>query len=394
MKLPSKLAAGSAVAALVFGLASPALATNLKTKHGNETVGCNVAWDASAVMNTQLTNKTEGYSGLMVDRNGDPVNGFTNGGYIKSVWPTNEEDEPHYTKGDPGLLEVTHFYNGGSEDNKGLVAVKGTQPNWRTVVATDYAIKNAKVTLHAPADMKVEAWSYLPSDRLNGDTPFDVNGYLHKWGKPYDSYTYPSTAEKVASDDGNGNVTLDLGDLNAKDGRVLQLTGQMIPGERMDQNYVASATLTGEYDPEAGIKDCPTPAPTDTSDPTPSESGEPTPSESGNPTPSESGEPTPSQSGNPTPSESGTATPSASGSATATPLESTTSAPAPGSDAPSDDAPQPGDNGDGGDNGGDGDNGGNLPRTGSDAVAPLLAAGGALLLVGAGVLLVARRRRS
>ena len=49
--------------------------------------------------------------------------------------------------------------------------------------------------------------------------------------------------------------------------------------------------------------------------------------------------------------------------------------------------------GGGGGGGGTGTNGGGLPRTGSDAVVPMLASGLALIAIGSGVVVVSRRRR-
>ena len=69
----------------------------------------------------------------------------------------------------------------------------------------------------------------------------------------------------------------------------------------------------------------------------------------------------------------------------------------PVSPAPTPSASPAGDSGAGGGGGGGGtgtDGGGSLPTTGSNAVIPMAASGIALVLVGATVVVVARRRRS
>ncbi len=333
-------------------------------------------------MNTQLTNDDPEYPGLMA-KGGKPVD-YSNGGYIESVSPSLDNG--------PGIMEVTHFYNGNTETtaNGDQVAVDDTMPNWRTLISTDHEIKNAKLTFTAPADMEIteDSWHYVAPDEWDGAKT--VNDYVQGWSDTYKKYTWSIEPERSVTNADNGTFTIDLGDLPAGEGRVIIFNGHLKPGEKLSQNYVASAQLTGTYD--YGVEDCAAPADPSSTPATPPTTPE-TPSSTDTTTPGDTPSSTPSETSSGSPSDTPASTPSQTSTSASAPNPGGNpggDGPNPGSN-PGADAPNSGNNPGSDDNGGQ--PGGNLPRTGSDTVGPLLAVGAGLILLGAVSVLIARRNR-
>lgn len=214
-------------------LATGAAATNRLSKSGVETSGCAVTWRAATVMDVDLKDNDPNYPGLMTDLKGEAVKGglnaYTNGGYIMEV-------RPEY--GGSGILEINHWYN---------VTLDGVQtsfPNeltaaWRIPISTDYAMKNVTVTVTLP--------SYGAGSRTTFD-PVSSNSRMYLWGIPYTNYTWAQSPTVTATDKGGGVWTVQLGDLPAKTGTVIQFDFTVPAGTDLSQQYIAKATLTGRYD--------------------------------------------------------------------------------------------------------------------------------------------------
>lgn len=223
------IAAAVLLAVTGLGTVTAANATNGGTVTGNLSDGCAVNWRASAVLDADLTNDDPEYPGLMVDLQGNPVH-YTNGGYIEEVTSA---------FGDPGLFEMNHFYVGSGAN---LTQV------WRVPVATDYTIKDAKISFKLPLELQ-------GADVAVAFDPVSTNARIKDWGPTYAKYQWSQRAQAV--DNGDGTWTVSLGDLPRSAGTVFQFnvaigsTG-LTPVDR----FVASAELSGTYAPGTNGGNC------------------------------------------------------------------------------------------------------------------------------------------
>lgn len=216
---------------LVTWLAANATALNKGSVSGVHTTSCTVAWQAQTVMDTTLTNDDPTYPNLMVRPDGTPVD-YTNGGYISEV-------RPEY--GDPGLFEITHWYQGTSDGQ--------TLANWRIPIATDHDIANATVTVRLPSGSGFQ---------------FTSGANIVRWGTPYSTYTWTNPAITPTTDASGLVWTIPLDDLAAGTGVVIQFTGPVDPAVTTE-HQVATADLTGAYtlgDAPTCQAASPTPSPT------------------------------------------------------------------------------------------------------------------------------------
>lgn len=212
-----------------------ALATNQSTESGNGTEECAVQWDARAILDLDLADEQDGYTGLMTDHDGTPSNGYSNGGYLLGIHPL---------YGDPGIMELNHWYT-----NTKNPATDGTKQMWRLPIATDYAITGASVEVTLPA----------PITSLEFDEK-SVNHRMKDWGGAYATYAWspqadPDTVTWSQNADGSWSATVPLGDLGAKTGTVFQFAGEVPAGTDLTAPVQASARLTGEY--PMGQGECP-----------------------------------------------------------------------------------------------------------------------------------------
>lgn len=228
----TRFGAAVVAAAIAFtGVSSApaAHATNTGTVSGHLSDGCEVYWRASAVLDSDLTNDDSEYPGLMVDLGGAPVH-YTNGGYIEEVTPA---------LGDPGLLEMNHFYVGSGQTLTQM---------WRLPLATDYTINDATLDFTLPLELQ-------GADVAVTFDPVSTNARIKDWGPTYAKYSWAQRATAV--DNGNGSWTVDLGDLPRGMGTVFQFnvaigTTGLTPSDR----FVASAALSGTYPPGTSGGNC------------------------------------------------------------------------------------------------------------------------------------------
>ena len=218
----------AAILGLTIFAPTIASATNKGTESGDYSNAdtCVVDWRASTVMSTALTNDDPEYPGLMVDLAGQPVD-YSNGGYIQAVSPS---------FGDPGFLEITHFYYG-------LGAENATQV-WRPVISTDHAIKNATATFTLPE----EVIALVNSGRVTVtvDTA-SVNHRMKAWGGAYANYNWSPLPTDAVVNNGDGTYTINLGTMPRGTGTVLQFNVHYGTSGLIDpaQKYVADIKLTG-----------------------------------------------------------------------------------------------------------------------------------------------------
>ena len=213
-----------AVSALVLAWAgvTPALATNLGSESGNATEACAVVWDAAAVLDLDLNNTQDG-GGLMVGLDGTPVDGYSNGGYQTIVHPE---------LGDPGFLEINHWYNGPTSPT-----TRTTTGSWRIPVATDHTILNATMVVRLPAN----AGGYTFD-------PVSMNSRIGAWGAPYGDYTWAQRATQAPVGSATDTVrTINLGTLAAGTGTVFQFNFSVPAGTVLTDPLYATAQLTGTY---------------------------------------------------------------------------------------------------------------------------------------------------
>lgn len=219
----------AAILALALIVPQSAYACNAGTQSGNNSDGCTVRWDAKTIMTSLLTNDDPEYPNLMVDyETGEPVQGgqnaYTNGGYIQDV---------NKVKGDPGIMEIMHFYIGNGPN---LTQV------WRVAVATDYTMLNGKLTFRLPQEV-VEAGAPVTFDASS------TNARMKAWGGNYALYAWLNN-KATAVDNHDGTWTVDLGDLPRGEATVFQFNvnlGQtsFTPEDR----FIASAHLDAKYAP-------------------------------------------------------------------------------------------------------------------------------------------------
>lgn len=173
-------------------------------------------------MDVDLTNDDPMYPNLMVDLEGDPVDGYSNGGNLQEVRPE---------FGDAGIFEINHFYS-----NTASPSVTGTTATYRLPIATDQALLGGKVDVTVPGGL--------------ADITFDgvsTTARMSQWGTPYSDYAWGASAPLTATDNGDGKWTVTLPDLPADTGVVFQLTGTVPTGTDLTSPLVASAQLTGSY---------------------------------------------------------------------------------------------------------------------------------------------------
>ncbi|MBK6868350.1 MAG: IPTL-CTERM sorting domain-containing protein [Burkholderiales bacterium] len=217
-----RLAAPALALACLMG-GAPAQATGRLTQPGEATQGCAVNWTAAAVMDIDLEDGDPKYPGLMTGYlpPHDPVNGYSNGGYITEVSPI---------MGHPGLMEMMHWYDPSDPPRM----------NWRLAVGTDHAISNASVTFRPAA--VAAPYTFNP---VAG-----TNSIIANWpggAATYGKYTWTPLAGEVAKDNGDGSWTITLGNMAAGSATVFVLWGKMPAGSDLKQQYVATGTLTGTY---------------------------------------------------------------------------------------------------------------------------------------------------
>lgn len=208
-------------------------ATNKGSVSGvNRADACALDWDAVTLHNTKLTDKHPIHPNLMTGLDGKPIADYQNGGYI-------EEVRPEY--GNPGLFEITHFFNGALA-NENTTATDSTTMNWRIPVATDHDMNNATVHVHLPTgvNFKIEP---------NVATP-------EKWGDPYAKYTWSKlsadNAGRAVSNQDTRDWVIPIGSLKAGQGVMFQLTGTIPAGERVDVDRIATANLHADLDCATG----------------------------------------------------------------------------------------------------------------------------------------------
>lgn len=207
-----------AVAGTALGLAAglPASATNQGTVSGNDTAGCAVAWNAHTIMDV------DGVPGYDKDLSGNDAH-YSNGGYVSEV---------SSAFGDPGFMEIQHWMGNPNDPNS---------IHWRVPVATTHDIKDAKLVITLPADHGYT----VPAE--------DIATWINKWETSHTYTQVPTDAIRIAGD----TVTVDLGDLKAGTGVIMQLRGEVQP-DQVKNTFEAKARLTGTY-VEGGGCAAPTP---------------------------------------------------------------------------------------------------------------------------------------
>src|SRR5690625_971247 len=239
MKIKTAIASLAVGGLAVLGLATPAAATNESTQPGVNTTTCAVDWEASSVLDSDLSNDDPNYPGLMVDLAGKPVH-YSNGGYIQAVEPA---------LGNPGYLEINHFY----------LADYKTQV-WRIPTASDYAIKGATVTFHL-GDGYDDLSDYEVS--FNAQS---TNANMVGWGGDYANYTWSALDDGAATPNADGSWTVDLGDISAESGTVYQFNVKNKDGSAFTHTdqFLAHAALSGQYFEGSGcdLPEIENPAPT------------------------------------------------------------------------------------------------------------------------------------
>ncbi|MGM7679478.1 hypothetical protein [Microbacterium sp. A94] len=158
----------------------------------------------------------------MQDAAGQPVD-YSNGGYIQAVEPA---------LGDPGYLELNHFY----------LANFQTQI-WRVPTASNHPIKDATVTFEL-----ADGYDALSEYVVSFD-PVSSNASMANWGGYYDDYTWSARGADAATQNADGSWTVSLGDLPTMGGTVYQFNVRNADGSAFTHTdrFIAEATLTGSY---------------------------------------------------------------------------------------------------------------------------------------------------
>lgn len=223
----------AAVSVLALGVLAgvspggPAQATTAATTPGDHSSECAVDWRARTVLAVDLADTYNRISGVMTDLEGNPIDHYSNGGYLEEVAPA---------LGGTGIFELNHWYS-----NDTTPSVEGTAQMWRLPIATDFTITNAQVELTLPA----------PITELSFDET-SVNSTIARWGQPYKSYRW-SALEDISgvswhhNDDGSWSAIVPIGTLAGRTGTVFQFAGLIPAGTDLREPVEASARLTGTY---------------------------------------------------------------------------------------------------------------------------------------------------
>lgn len=236
------LVAAVVASCMAFAMAPPVSATTRVTQDGNDTVGCQVSWNAASTLNTRLTNNDPEYPNLMIGIDGEAIDGYADGGIIEAVRPG--------TGASPGLLTLTHAYQGDiatETDRDGVesdVATATTRVVWQVPVASNEDIADTVV-------------SFTPPDGV--DWIFSAGLDAADWGTPYSTYDW--TSPVLRPEQRGRNWAIAIGDLPSGTGVVLQFVGVVEPGTRLSENAVGTAQLTGTY--AGGTHGCKAAAETD-----------------------------------------------------------------------------------------------------------------------------------
>ena len=237
------LAAVLLVLAGLVGLAGRAEAASLQTVSGDRSEPCRIDWTAAALNDWDLedtdvvTWKEREHSRLMTQANGDPVDQYSNGGYLEEVGPGLG------TEG--GFLQMQHWYEPRAT----------TSVNWRIPVAQPVATTWGGLTVTLPAgtvvNTVVDHTSYFAGDPAR--RPAFTNDYSWTSPQPWGGGN-PGYAQTVLAD-GRVQLNFNIEHRDARSAFGIQITGTVPTGQHTQSDQIGEARYVATI-PE-GTATCP-----------------------------------------------------------------------------------------------------------------------------------------